>query len=55
MLALLLIALLRTGMGVANVKAEYQLAAIGTLLILTIIASNLAERFGSRVKMRPAL
>jgi len=47
-LALLLIALLRTGMGVANVTAEYQLAAIGTLLVLSVIASNLTERLTKR-------
>jgi hypothetical protein len=34
-------------MGVANVKAEYQLAVIGSLLVLTVIATNLGERFGS--------
>ncbi len=48
MLALLLIALLRTGMGVANVTAEYQLAAIGTLLVLSVVANNLAGRKRSR-------
>ncbi|MEZ0326976.1 MAG: ABC transporter permease [Fimbriimonas sp.] len=54
MLALLLIALIRTGMGVANVKAEYQLAVIGSLLVITVVATNLGERLASRgrVKMR---
>lgn len=43
-LALLLIALLRTGMGVANVTAEYQLAAVGTLLVVSVMVSNLTEK-----------
>lgn len=46
-LALLLIALLRTGMGVANVTAEYQLAAVGTLLVVSVIVGNLADRVRS--------
>lgn len=51
--ALLLIALIRTGMGVANVTAEYQLAAIGTLLVLSVIVSNAVERFGARRAASP--
>ncbi len=39
-LALFLLAVLKTGMGLANVKAEYQLAAIGALLILAVLSSN---------------
>jgi hypothetical protein len=31
-------------MGVANVKAESQLAVIGTLLILAILVSNLTDK-----------
>jgi hypothetical protein len=31
-------------MGVANVKAESQLAVIGTLLIVAILVSNLTRR-----------
>jgi rhamnose transport system permease protein len=42
--AFLLILFLRTGMGVANVKAESQLAVIGTLLIVAILISNLTKR-----------
>ncbi len=42
--AFLLIIFLRTGMGVANVKAESQLAVIGTLLIVSILVSNLTKR-----------
>lgn len=49
-LAVFLVAVLRIGMGVANVKAEYQLAAIGTLLVLAVLASNLLNTVGSRRK-----
>ncbi|HSI71870.1 MAG TPA: ABC transporter permease [Fimbriimonas sp.] len=52
MLALLLVALIRTGMGVANVKAEYQLAIVGTLLVLTIVATNIVDRISDRAKSR---
>lgn len=47
-LALLLVALLRTGMGVANVTAEYQLAAVGTLLVISVMINNSAERWFAR-------
>ena len=39
-LALCLIDILHTGMGVANVKAEYQLTAIGALLIAAVLLMN---------------
>jgi rhamnose transport system permease protein len=42
--AYLLIIILRTGMGVANVKAESQLAVIGSLLIIAILVSNITGR-----------
>ncbi len=42
--AYLLIIILRTGMGVANVKSESQLAVIGSLLIIAILVSNLTGR-----------
>jgi rhamnose transport system permease protein len=45
MLALLLIALIRTGMGVANIGAEYQLAAVGALLIVAVLIGNVSERW----------
>jgi rhamnose transport system permease protein len=45
--AFFLIIFLRTGMGVANVKAESQLAVIGTLLIVAILVSNLTKRIRS--------
>jgi rhamnose transport system permease protein len=44
-IAFLLIVVLRTGMGVANIKAESQLTAIGALLVFSIIVSNLSARF----------
>lgn len=47
MLALLLMAILRIGMGVANVKSEYQLAIVGTLLVATVAAQN---GFGRKAK-----
>ena len=46
-LALLLLGVLETGMGVANVKAEYQLAVIGTLLIVAVLSGNLLTRLTS--------
>jgi rhamnose transport system permease protein len=45
MMALALIAVLQTGMGVADVKAEYQQTASGMLLILAVLLSNLAARW----------
>lgn len=44
LLALLLLGLLRTDLGIANVTAEYQLAAVGTLLILSVLLNNLLSR-----------
>jgi rhamnose transport system permease protein len=43
-LAIALIACLQTGMGVANVKAEYQQTASGALLIVAVLLSNIAGR-----------
>lgn len=45
MLALILVGLIRTGMGLANVTAEKQMAIIGTILVLAVIVSNLLQRF----------
>lgn len=42
--ALLLIAVLRTAMGVANVKVEAQLAVVGALLVIAVIVSNALGR-----------
>lgn len=39
-LALMLVAIVRIGMGVANVRAEYQLAVIGGLLVLAVAIGN---------------
>lgn len=47
-LALLLIVVVRTAMGVANVKPEYQLTVIGALLVLAVLADNLGRAVGSR-------
>ncbi len=43
-LALFLIAVMQTGMGVANVKAEYQATASGALLIVAVLLSNFLTR-----------
>lgn len=42
--ALLLIAVLRTAMGVANVKVEAQLAVVGALLVIAVVASGALSR-----------
>ncbi len=44
-IAVFLVGFLRTGLGVANIKAENQLAVVGTLLIVAVIASNVITRF----------
>lgn len=44
-LALLLIALIKIGMGLANITAEYQLAVVGTLLVVAVGAGNFVRRF----------
>ncbi len=49
-MAFFLIVILRTGMGVANVKAESQLTIIGALLIVSVVASNFANRLRSSPK-----
>lgn len=43
-LALFLVGILRSGMGLANIKIEYQLVVIGSLLILSIIIPNIVRR-----------
>jgi ribose/xylose/arabinose/galactoside ABC-type transport system permease subunit len=43
--ALALVAALQTGMGVADVKAEYQQTANGALLIVAVLLSNVVGRF----------
>jgi rhamnose transport system permease protein len=44
-LAFFLVAVLSTGMGVANVKAEYQLALIGTLLVVAVLFGRFTSRW----------
>lgn len=46
-IALFLVAVLRTGMSIANIKIENQLAVVGTILIFTIIVSNLTSKWQS--------
>jgi rhamnose transport system permease protein len=46
--ALLLIGVLRTAMGVANVKVEAQLTVVGALLIIAVILTDLAGRRGRK-------
>lgn len=46
-IALFLVAILRVGMSIANIKVENQLAVIGTILIVTIIVSNLTSKWQS--------
>ena len=43
-LAMFLIAVLQTGMGVANLKAEYQATASGALLFMAVLLSNALSR-----------
>ena len=42
--AVLLLGVLRTAMGVANVKVESQLAVVGTLLIVAVVVSDALGR-----------
>ena len=51
-LALFLIGVIKAGMGVADVKAEYQLTAIGALLILAVLFVNLSSVLGARLAAR---
>lgn len=48
MIALLLIAVVQTGMGVAGVKAEVQVTAIGFLLIAAVLIARLTQGKGRR-------
>lgn len=48
LLALVLIGLVRTELGLANITAEYQLAALGTLLIVAVLLGNLLDRTGQK-------
>jgi rhamnose transport system permease protein len=44
LLAFFLIFFVRTGLGLANVTAEYQLTAVGTLLVFAVAANTFVER-----------
>jgi rhamnose transport system permease protein len=54
LLALALIGLLRTELGLANVTAEYQLAAVGTLLIASVLIGNWFDHLSTRRKIARA-
>jgi len=52
LLALLLVGIIRTGMGLANITADYQLTVIGTLLVVSVAIGNVMRKFTS--KRQPA-
>ena len=55
-LSWMLLYFVRTGMGVTNIKAEYQLTIIGLILILSVFAQQIAINFSSnRVKKQTKL
>jgi rhamnose transport system permease protein len=51
-LALLLLGIVRTQMGLADVTSEYQLAAIGSLLVISVILGNLYTKISSVFRVR---
>lgn len=53
-LALALLVILKTGMGLANVKAEYQLAAVGTLLVLAVISQQVFRNRSVQIARVPS-
>jgi rhamnose transport system permease protein len=46
--ALFLIVVIRTALGVGGVKPEYQLTALGALLVLAVVSENVAALFRKR-------
>ncbi len=50
--AVLFLGILQSGLGMANVKAESQLAAVGFLLVFSVISTNLLTRAGRRLSER---
>lgn len=50
--ALLLLGVVRTEMGIANVTAEYQMAVVGGLLVFAVVAGNVLDRWKPRRQMR---
>ena len=51
-IAFFLVVFLRTGMTVANIKAEMQLVAMGTLLIAAILLTNIIGRWQDSLRIR---
>jgi rhamnose transport system permease protein len=47
-IALFLLGVIRTGMGVANIRAENQLAVTGTLLVVAVLLARLSAWLGQR-------
>jgi rhamnose transport system permease protein len=47
-LALMLMVIIASGMGLANVPADYQLAIIGTILIVAVGLNAVSKRFAAR-------
>ena len=48
LLAVLIVLNLRNGFGLANVGGNTQIGVIGSILIMSVVAQNLIDRFGSR-------
>jgi rhamnose transport system permease protein len=53
-LSILLILSLRNGMGLANITGNTQTSVIGALLILSVLAPNIAQMIGNKWKGREA-
>lgn len=53
-LSWLLLYFVRTGMGVSNVKAEYQLTIIGLILVLSVFTQQFASNFASKRQHKPS-
>ena len=53
-LSILLILSLRNGMGLANITGNTQTSVIGALLILSVLAPNIAQMIGNKLKGREA-
>jgi rhamnose transport system permease protein len=51
-IAFFLVVFLRTGMAVANIKAEIQLIAMGVLLIASILLTNVISKWQDRINVR---
>ncbi len=53
-LSILVILTLRNGMGLANITGNTQTSVIGALLILSVLAPNLAQMIGNKLRGREA-